>query len=173
MFDRGDNRLECLIEETTDLNVSIKHSWLLSPLSNIQACCLLYQTFMAAVSSIKHSWLLSPLSNIQACCLGFCRVLQAGIMKDEAIHVLWLSQGCLKSVFFRNGNFFVWYFIHLDKSLRLHQFKNVTNTRCSWWTQQPCISQTRCFSFIMGFFFCDVWIQSYNILKKNSLYIKI
>jgi hypothetical protein len=64
MFDRGDSRLECLIEETAGLNV--KHSSLLSPLSNIQACCLLYQTFKPAVSSIKHQWLLSPLSNIQA-----------------------------------------------------------------------------------------------------------
>jgi hypothetical protein len=45
---------------------SIKHSCLLSPLSNIQACCLLYQTFKPAVSSIKHSSLLSPLSSIQA-----------------------------------------------------------------------------------------------------------
>jgi hypothetical protein len=57
MFDRGDSSLECLIEETAGLNV-----W--SPLSNIQACCLLYQTFKTAVSSIKHSRLLSPLSNI-------------------------------------------------------------------------------------------------------------
>jgi hypothetical protein len=50
---------------------------LLSPLSNIQGCCFLYQTFKAAVcllyqtfkadvSFIKHSSLLSPLSNIQA-----------------------------------------------------------------------------------------------------------
>jgi hypothetical protein len=50
MFDRGDNRL-------------------LSPLTSIQGCCLLYQAFKAAVSSIKHSSLLSPLSNIQGCCL--------------------------------------------------------------------------------------------------------
>jgi hypothetical protein len=70
MFDRGDSRLECLIEETAALKTfkaavsSIKHSRLLSPLSNIQGCCLLYQTFKAAVSSIKHSRLLSPLSNI-------------------------------------------------------------------------------------------------------------
>jgi hypothetical protein len=63
MVDRGDSSLECLIEET------IKHSRLLSPLSNIQGCCLLYQTFKAAVSSIKHSRLLSSLSNIQGCCL--------------------------------------------------------------------------------------------------------
>jgi hypothetical protein len=49
MIDRGDSSLECLIEET--------------------ACCLLYQAFRAAVSSIKHSRLLSPLSNIQGCCL--------------------------------------------------------------------------------------------------------
>jgi hypothetical protein len=48
---------------------SIKHSRLLSPLSNIQGCFLLYQTFKAAVSSIKHSRLLSPLSNIQGYCL--------------------------------------------------------------------------------------------------------
>jgi hypothetical protein len=40
---------------------SIKHSSLLSPLSNIQGGYLLYQTFKAAVSSIKHSRLLSPL----------------------------------------------------------------------------------------------------------------
>jgi hypothetical protein len=52
MFDRGDSRLECLIEE---------QSRLLSPLSNIQGGCLLYQTFKAAISSIKHSRLLSPL----------------------------------------------------------------------------------------------------------------
>jgi hypothetical protein len=39
------------------------------PLSSIQGCCLLYQTFKAAVSSIKHSSLLSPLANIQGCCL--------------------------------------------------------------------------------------------------------
>jgi hypothetical protein len=44
---------------------SIKHSGLLSPLSNIQGCCLFYQTFKAAVSSIKHSRLMSHLSNIQ------------------------------------------------------------------------------------------------------------
>jgi hypothetical protein len=50
MFDRGDSSLECLIEETAALNV-------------------LYQTFKPAVSSIKHSRLLSPLSNIQGCCL--------------------------------------------------------------------------------------------------------
>jgi hypothetical protein len=73
MFDRGDSSLECLIEETAgtfkaDVS-SIKHSRLMSPLSNIQACCLLYQTFKPAVSSIKHSRLLSPLSNIQGCCL--------------------------------------------------------------------------------------------------------
>jgi F0F1-type ATP synthase gamma subunit len=61
MFDRGESSLECLIEE--------KYSRLLSPLSNIQGCCLLYQTFKSAVSSIKHSRLLSPLSNIQGCCL--------------------------------------------------------------------------------------------------------
>jgi hypothetical protein len=64
MFDRGDSNLECLIEETAALN--IKHSRLLSPLSNIQGCCLLYQTFKAAVSSIKHSRLLSPLSTFKA-----------------------------------------------------------------------------------------------------------
>jgi carbonic anhydrase/acetyltransferase-like protein (isoleucine patch superfamily) len=52
MLDRGDSSFECLIEET----------------SNIQDCCLLYQTFKAAVSSIKHSRLLSPLSSIQGCC---------------------------------------------------------------------------------------------------------
>jgi hypothetical protein len=66
MFDRGDSRLECLIEETAALNAtvsSIKHSRLLSPLSNIQGCCLLYQTFKAVVSSIKHSGLLSPLKH--------------------------------------------------------------------------------------------------------------
>jgi hypothetical protein len=85
MFDKGDISLECLIEETSALNVclyqtfktavsSIKHSRLLCPLSNIQGCCLLsnmqgccllYQSFKTAVSSIKHSGLLSPLSNIQ------------------------------------------------------------------------------------------------------------
>jgi hypothetical protein len=37
----------------------------MSPLSNIQGCCVLYQTFKVAVSSIKHSRLLSLLSNIQ------------------------------------------------------------------------------------------------------------
>jgi hypothetical protein len=52
MFDR-DSSLECLIEE-----------------SSIQGCCL-YQTFKATVSSIKHSRLLSPLSNIQGCCLFY------------------------------------------------------------------------------------------------------
>jgi hypothetical protein len=41
MFDRGDSRLEKA------------------------AVCLLYQTFKAVVSSIKHSRLMSPLSNIQ------------------------------------------------------------------------------------------------------------
>jgi hypothetical protein len=67
-----DSSHECLNRETHNYDMwkaavsSIKHSWLLSPLSNIQACCLLYQTFKAPVSSIKHSWLLSPLSNIQA-----------------------------------------------------------------------------------------------------------
>jgi hypothetical protein len=61
MFDRGDSSLESLIEDTAALNVS--------PLSDIQGCCLLYQTFKTAVSSIKHSRLLSPLSNIQDCCL--------------------------------------------------------------------------------------------------------
>jgi hypothetical protein len=66
MFDRGDRSLECLIEE---IAASIKHSRLLSPLSNIPGCCLLYQTFKAAVSSIKHSRLLSPLSNIPGCYL--------------------------------------------------------------------------------------------------------
>jgi hypothetical protein len=49
MFDRGESRLECLIEETAaSFKVavsSIKHSRLLSPLSNIQGGCLLYQTF--------------------------------------------------------------------------------------------------------------------------------
>jgi hypothetical protein len=45
----------------------MKHSRLLSPLWNIQGCCLLYQTFQAIVSSIKHSRLLSPLSNFQGC----------------------------------------------------------------------------------------------------------
>jgi hypothetical protein len=55
MFDRGDSSLECLIEETAALNV----------LSNIQGCCLLYQAFKPALSSIKHSRLLSPLSNIE------------------------------------------------------------------------------------------------------------
>jgi hypothetical protein len=52
MFDKGDISLECLIEETSALK---------SPLSNIQGCCLLYQSFKAAVSSIKHSRLLFPL----------------------------------------------------------------------------------------------------------------
>jgi hypothetical protein len=60
----------CLLYQTFKAVVSsIKHSGLLSPLSNIQGCCLLYQTFKPAVSSIKHSRLLSPLSNIQGCCL--------------------------------------------------------------------------------------------------------
>jgi hypothetical protein len=53
MFDRGDSSLECLIEEPPPLKVG-KGSRLLSPLSNIQGCCLLYQPFKAAVSSIKH-----------------------------------------------------------------------------------------------------------------------
>jgi hypothetical protein len=66
MFDRGDSSPECLIEETAVLKAfkaavsSIKHSKWLSPLSNIQGGCLLYQTFKAAVSSIKDSRLLSP-----------------------------------------------------------------------------------------------------------------
>jgi hypothetical protein len=54
MFDRGDSSLECLIEETATFKTavsSIKHSRLLSPLSNIQGGCLLYQTFKAAVSA--------------------------------------------------------------------------------------------------------------------------
>jgi hypothetical protein len=59
MFDRGDSSLECLIEETVTFTVSsIKHSRLLSPLSNIQGYCLPYQTFKATVSPIKHSRLL-------------------------------------------------------------------------------------------------------------------
>jgi hypothetical protein len=62
MFDRGDSSLECLI----------KHSRWLSPLSNIQGCCLLYQRFKADVSSIKDSRLLS-LSNIQGYCLLYQR----------------------------------------------------------------------------------------------------
>jgi hypothetical protein len=66
MFDRGDSSLYQTFRAAFS---SIKHSRLLSPLSNIQGCCLLYQTFKAAVSSIKHSSLLSPLSNIQDCCL--------------------------------------------------------------------------------------------------------
>jgi hypothetical protein len=79
MFDRGDNSLECLIEETTCCVLyqtfkaavsSIKHSKVLSPLSNIQGSCLLYQTFKTAVSSIKHSRLLCPLSNIQGAALN-------------------------------------------------------------------------------------------------------
>jgi hypothetical protein len=57
MFDRGDNVS------------SIKHSRLLSPLSNIQGYCLPNQAFKATVSSIKHPRLLSPLSNIQGYCL--------------------------------------------------------------------------------------------------------
>jgi hypothetical protein len=72
MFDRGDSSPECLIEETASFKAAvsyIKHSGLLSPLSNIQVCCLLYQIFKAAVSSIKHSRLLSPLSNISLECL--------------------------------------------------------------------------------------------------------
>ena len=52
-----------------EIKTRLKHSRLLSPLSNIQGCCLLYQTFKPAVSSIKHSSLLSSLSNIQVCCL--------------------------------------------------------------------------------------------------------
>jgi hypothetical protein len=52
MFDRGNSSLECLLYQTFMADVSsIKHSWLLSPLSNIHGCGLLYQTFMAAVSS--------------------------------------------------------------------------------------------------------------------------
>jgi hypothetical protein len=71
MFDRGDSSPEY---QTFKAAVSsIKHSRLLSPLSNIQGCCLLYQTFKTAVSSIKHSRLLSPLSNIQ----GYCLLYQA------------------------------------------------------------------------------------------------
>jgi hypothetical protein len=74
MFDRGDSYLECLNIQGCDLLYqtfkvavsSIKHSRLLSPLSDIQGGCLLYQTFKAAVSSIKHSRWLSPLSKIQA-----------------------------------------------------------------------------------------------------------
>jgi hypothetical protein len=55
MFDRANIQGCCLLYQTFKAAVSsIKHSWLLSPLSNIQACCLLYQTFKAAVSSIKH-----------------------------------------------------------------------------------------------------------------------
>jgi hypothetical protein len=65
MFDRGDNRLECLIGllyQTFKAAVSsIKHSGLFSPLSNIQGCCLRYQIFKIAASSIKHSRWLSPL----------------------------------------------------------------------------------------------------------------
>jgi hypothetical protein len=61
MFDKGDISLECLIEETSGLNVCL--------LSNIQGCCLLYQTFKLAVSSIKHSRLLYPLTSIQGGCL--------------------------------------------------------------------------------------------------------
>jgi hypothetical protein len=96
MFDRGDSSLECLIEETAALTFkaavssqtfkpavsSIKHSRLLSPLSNIQGCCLLYQTFKAAVSSIKHSRWLSPLSNIQACCLLY-QTFKPAVMFDR------------------------------------------------------------------------------------------
>jgi hypothetical protein len=66
MFDRGDSSLECFQAFNAAVS-SIKHSMLLSPLSNMQCCCLLYQAFKAAVSSIKHSWLLSPLSNIHGC----------------------------------------------------------------------------------------------------------
>jgi hypothetical protein len=78
MFDRGDSHLETFRAVFS----SIKHSRLLSPLSNIQDCCLLYQTFKVAVSSqtfkvavssIKHSRLLS-LSNIQGYCLLECLI---------------------------------------------------------------------------------------------------
>jgi hypothetical protein len=67
MFDRGDSSFECLIADSS-LECLIEDT-ALCPLSNIQGCCLLYQTFKVAVSSIKHSRLLSPLSNIQDCCL--------------------------------------------------------------------------------------------------------
>jgi hypothetical protein len=58
MFDKGDRSLEYLIEETQTFKSavsSIKHSKLLSPLSNIQDSCLLYQTFKPAVSSIEET----------------------------------------------------------------------------------------------------------------------
>jgi hypothetical protein len=82
MFDRGDNRLECLIEETAALNVSLE------PLSSIQVCCFLYQTFKSVVSSINHSSLLSPLSNIQGCCLlyqTFMSVVSPECLIEETV----------------------------------------------------------------------------------------
>jgi hypothetical protein len=75
MFDRGDSSLECLLEATAALKL----------LSNIQACCLLYQTFKVAVSSIKHSSLLSPLSKIQGCCLLYQRFKAAVSSLDSLI----------------------------------------------------------------------------------------
>jgi hypothetical protein len=70
-----------LIEETATLNdaavSSIKHSSLLSPLSNIQGYCLLYQTlrqqpWMFDRGDINLECLIeetAALSNIQGCCL--------------------------------------------------------------------------------------------------------
>jgi hypothetical protein len=49
-------------------------------------CCLLYQTFKAAVSSIKHSRWLSPLSNIQGGCLlyqTFKAAVSSGCLIEE------------------------------------------------------------------------------------------
>jgi hypothetical protein len=73
-----------------------KHSGLLSPLSNIQDCCLLYQTFRAAVSSIKHSSLLSPLSNIQGCCLLYqtFKAVVSSIKHSRLMSPLSNIQGC-------------------------------------------------------------------------------
>jgi hypothetical protein len=66
MFDRGDSSFECLIEDSSlECLIEDTAALKLYPLSHIQGGCLLYQTFKADVSFIKHSSLLSPLSNIQ------------------------------------------------------------------------------------------------------------